>query len=361
MSVNASAGPERWELFRVAVGARTEWLVLRVTGEDGTRGHGECSDAGSLPRVVERLASGLPVDGEGGFLSRTVAGGVEQARVDAAARRDGLPLWDWLGGEHPGEIELYANINRVPGGRSPDDVAACAWAAVRDGFRAVKLAPFDVADPRAEIPLPALGLARLGAARAAVGASVALMADAHERLTLDELAPLLGPLADLGLYWLEDGVGIARPDELAELRSLTELTLAGGEFASDVGEVEKVDGLVDVLMPDVKHAGGTLRARDLARSAPGTRISFHNPSGPVATLHAAHLTGVCGGSVEPLEYAYGEASWRSAVVRGAERIGEGRLTLPDDTPGIGLDLDTDHPAVTRVWSGRLEPHPSCRG
>ncbi|MEV5976587.1 enolase C-terminal domain-like protein [Streptomyces sp. NPDC052114] len=356
MNTDLGAEPESWELFRVAVSARTEWLVLRLTAADGTRGYGECSDAGPLRQVLDRLVRGPDTCPE--FVARTVAGGLEQARVDVAARRAGLPLWAWLGGRHPGAVELYANINRVAGGRGPDDVAATARAAVADGFRAVKLAPFDTGDPHGRRPLPELGLARLAAARAAVGPRVALMADAHERLALAELAPLLGPLTDLGLYWLEDGVGIGRPDELAELRALTELALAGGEFATDVTELAPVRGLLDVLMPDVKHAGGPLRARDLARSAPGARISFHNPSGPVATLHAAHLAGACG-TTEPLEYAYGETRWRPDVVRGAERIHEGRLTLPD-APGVGLDMDTGHPAVTRVGSGRLEPHPSCR-
>lgn len=109
----------------------------------------------------------------------------------------------------------------------------------------------------------------------------------------------------------------------------------------------------------MKHAGGPRAALDLTRRTRGTaRISFHNPSGPVATLHAAQLAPTDAAVAERLEFAYGEVPWRSDVVHGAERVRDGRLTLPD-APGIGLELDTDHPAVTRVWSGRLEPRPSC--
>ncbi|MCT9075401.1 mandelate racemase/muconate lactonizing enzyme family protein [Streptomyces fulvoviolaceus] len=343
-----------WELFRVAVSARTEWLVLRVEGVDGSYGYGECSDAGALDVVLKELDE----PGADDFAAVTVRGGLEQARLDREARQAGVSLRRLLTGELPPEsVELYANINRVPGGRTPREVARVAEAAVRDGFTAVKLAPFDTPDGDRRRTLAEIGLERVRAVRDAVGDRVDVMVDVHERLTLAELAPLLGPFEELGLYWLEDGVGIGHPAELAELRARTELRLAGGEFAFRCEDVHAVRGLLDVFLPDVKHAGGPRTALDLAADAGPARISFHNPSGPVATLHAAQLTPAH--LAERLEYAYGEVPWRSDVVHGAERVQGGRLTLTD-APGIGLDLDTEHPAVTRVWSGRLEPRPSCR-
>ncbi|MFI1936261.1 mandelate racemase/muconate lactonizing enzyme family protein [Streptomyces purpureus] len=377
-------GGETWELFRIAVGVRAEWLVLRLRadGAAGVYGYGECSDAGPLAKVVAVLDAAVrrgarvqrPAglrdtlaalhDAEFGeapdrrtepsFAGVTVAGGMAQARTDLAARLDGVPLWSWMGGAPPAPVELYANLNRTPGGSTPQEAAATAERALADGFGALKVAPFDAPGDR---PLPELGLARLHAVRQAVGGGVRLMADAHERLTFDELVPLLGPLSELGLHWLEDAVCIGRPRELARLRARTAIPLAGGEFACDPADVWNVDGLIDVLLPDVKHAGGTLEAARLA--AAGTaRISVHNPTGPVATLHSAHLSSVCG-AAEPLEYAYGPTAWRSDLVRGAERVERGRLTLPD-APGTGLELDTAHPSVTRVWSGRMEAHRPAR-
>jgi galactonate dehydratase len=367
---SSGSSGEEWELFRIVVSARTEWLVLRVGGEDGFHGYGECSDAGALDTVVRELhryadpfGPGVPesADGRDDFVTVTVRGGVEQARLDRDARRAGLALHRHLFGRTtPAAVELYANINRAPGGRTPQDVAATASAAVRDGFRAVKLAPFDSPDPAGRRTLAEVGLDRVRAVREAVGPGVDVMVDAHQRLTLDELTPLLGPFEDLGLYWLEDGVGIEHPDELAELRSRTRLRLAGGEFAHRRRDVRAVRGLLDVLLPDVKHAGGPLAALDLVdEMAFKAHISLHNPCGPVATAHAAHLAPTDASLAERLEYAYGEVDWRADVVHGAERVHGGRLTLTD-APGIGLELDTEHPAVTRVWSGRLEPRPSCR-
>lgn len=357
---------ESWELFRIAVSPRTEWLVLRVGGPDGDHGYGECSDAGPAETVIRELDRFVGEFGTDGlhsgddFAAVTVRGGIEQARLDLTARRADVPLRTLiLGQDALRSVELYANINRAPGGRTPHEVAATAEAAVLDGFTAVKLAPFDTPDADGRRTLAEIGLERVRAVREAVGADIDMMVDAHERLALDELAPLLGPFEELGLYWLEDGVGIARPGELAELRSRTRLPLAGGEFAHRNDEVDAVRGLLDVLLPDVKHAGGPRAALDLVHRTEGmARISFHNPSGPVATLHAAHLAPLDAAVAERLEYAYGEVAWRSDVVHGAELVRQGRLTVPD-APGIGLELDTDHPAVTRVWSGRLAPRPSC--
>lgn len=49
------AQEESWELFRITVSPRTEWLVLRVGGPDGDHGYGECSDAGPAEYVVREL------------------------------------------------------------------------------------------------------------------------------------------------------------------------------------------------------------------------------------------------------------------------------------------------------------------
>lgn len=361
-------------LYRVAVSARTDWMVIRLSDAEGHFGWGECSDAGPPEAVAGYLArhgadapvrhgdnhpvrhradaparhgAGRPArrDETDGFLATTVQGAIEQARCDLAARVRGEPLWKWLGGADPGPVPVYANINRAPGGRSPVEVAGTALAAVRAGFRRVKLAPFDLPG---DSPLAELGLARVRAVRTAVGPDVEIMVDCHERLPLAELEPVLAELAALRLTWLEDAAGIDDLTGLRRLRGLVTVRLAGGEFATSAAQVARTRGLLDVVMPDVKHAGGVRAALDLARAATGcgAEVSFHNPSGPIATAASAHLTGLVPGV---LEYMYGEADWRPEVVGGAERVEDGLLHLPTG-PGLGLDLDLDHPRVTPLWS-----------
>jgi galactonate dehydratase len=106
--------------------------------------------------------------------------------------------------------------------------------------------------------------------------------------------------------------------------------------------------LVDILMPDVKHAGGISRVLAIARAASELVVSPHNPSGPVATAASAHLFAVCPNATV-LEYQFGEVPWRSEVVAGVERIAEGRLTV-DDRPGLGVTLPSRHPSFRVLWS-----------
>ncbi|WP_161500983.1 enolase C-terminal domain-like protein [Embleya scabrispora] len=377
-------------LYHCAVSERTSWLVLRLRTSDGLTAYGECSDGGPLADVVAALDEWTPflqaedvvgdfardrdahrvrdLSSEVGslrghftavrqragarsdFLHTTVWGGIEQALCDLAARAAGVPLWRWLGGTRPEPIPLYANINRAPGGREPRDVAATAGQAVAAGFGGVKLAPFDTPGDR---PLPDLGLSRVRAVRQALGPDPGLMVDCHERVVLDELLPVLDDLLALRLDWLEDAVGIEHVDELRRLRRYTgEVRLAGGEFATDRGQVEAVADLLDVVMPDVKHAGGVHAALALAHAAieVGASVSLHNPSGPIATAFGAHVAAVVPGV---LEYAFGEVPWRGDVLTNGEPVRHGHYIVPDG-PGIGLDLDTTHSSVTPVWSVSLQ-------
>src|SRR5690349_5911653 len=137
------------ELVESRISARSRWhfLVLR----DGDLvAVGECSDAGDLPRLLERLAAVRPLlagrdlvagrqavltdlagqvsrtDSGTRLVTATLMGGLEQLLVDHAAQAEGEPVWKWLGASAPDPIPVYANINRMPGGRSPEDVAAMA-------------------------------------------------------------------------------------------------------------------------------------------------------------------------------------------------------------------------------------------
>lgn len=363
------------ELLESRVSDRTQWhfVVLRDADHVAV---GECSDSGNTAKLVAELAllaqdlRGQDVlaqradivgalarrvgeqTGPEAFVTATLMGGVEQLLIDHAAQAAGEPVWKWLGGSTPDPVRVYANINRVPGGRAASDVAATALQAVRAGFSAVKCAPFDVAQE--DRLLPAAGLGRLRAIRDVVGDDIDLKVDCHERLSVEEIHDLLPALEDLGIAWLEDAVALDQVGDLRALRAATTIPLAGGEFMFHPAEagIAVSERLIDVLMPDVKHAGGIQRVLSIARSAPELAISPHNPSGPVATAASAQLFAVCSNTTV-LEYQFGEAFWRSELVAGLERVADGRLHL-DDRPGLGLTLDSGHPSIRVLWSTTLQ-------
>ncbi|MEU6284446.1 mandelate racemase/muconate lactonizing enzyme family protein [Streptomyces sp. NPDC047028] len=361
------------ELFTYAVSDRTQWRVVRITTPNGRTGLGEMSDSGPLPEAVAALdmledfigtavaepltepddvrrwadkALGLVPPTRWG---RTVVGGVEQALCDLAARGHGMPVWRWLGGRARRRVPVYANINRFVGGREPGDVARAALEAVKNGHTAIKFAPFDV--PAEGRPLAEVGLARLTALREAVGEGISLMVDCHERLPLEEVGRILPALRDLNVCWLEDATDIEDVEGLSWLRrSAGDMILAGGEFAHDARQIHPAvtAGVIDVVMPDVKHAGGITRAAAMLAAVPDVRVAPHNPTGPVGTAAGAHLFLACPSAIS-LEVATGEVPWRPSTVRPAEWVEDAHLTVPEG-PGLGISLDFSRTSARLVWS-----------
>lgn len=339
---------------------RSTWLFVTVSC-GGHTGVGEMSDldplsaAGGLFGVLAERIRGIPVaaaetwlgtDGprwanrpttEAGRLRRrTALGGVATAVADLAARTADVTLAQWLGGQ-PGvkAIPLYANINRAMRERTPEAAARLATHARAAGFRAVKCAPFDglTGENRAQA-----GLEIATAVRDAIGAEVGLMVDVHHELDLPQLLMVADGLAGLRLDWLEDAVPIGDVDGLWRVRDAVGCPLAGGEFVGDPGDLRPAlhAGVLDVVMPDVKHAGGPSAVLALARVAVdhGARVSLHNPSGPVATAASGHVAALLPPDL-PLESMFGEHAARSAFAHPLEHIEHGELHLP---PGPGLAL-----------------------
>jgi galactonate dehydratase len=346
----------------VVVAPQTTWAFVQLRTDGGVTGLGECSAAGSdatISDMVEAAARSLRhtlLDREAqSALSdlrrrwtpdRTwsvVLNAVELALDDAVCRLEGIPLHATIAPAVRTRVPLYANINRAARPRTPDAFAALARRACDEGYRGIKLAPFDGPIPVGRAPVHH-GLELLRAVRSVVDPGTILMVDVHDRLTFEEVVRILPDLERLDVRWLEDAVPIAEPERLVDLARRTSIPLVGGETAGSVEEVRPAleCGALAVLMPDVKVAG--LRgAAAMARAAiaAGSAASLHNPTGPVGTLASVHLASALP-TFTVLEYAYGEVAWRSRLTRPEESVEDASLGLPAG-PGLGVDL-VDGPA-----------------
>lgn len=370
------------ECLGVNVTPRTNWCFLLVRTEDGRTGLGECTLANheaSLQAEAARLSarvSGEDAHGRnrlarllphapGGLVAHTVLSAFEQALWDLAGQAAGEPIHQVLGGALRDPVPLYANINRGAAPRTPQGFADAARRAVATGFAAVKLAPFDpyvwedAAQPGARAML-AEGLERVAAVRDAVGPDVELMVDAHWRFSAGGAAALIGALAPCGLHWLECPVAEANHAEIRRLRGMANsrgMRLAGAETLSGLGAYRPLveAGLYDVLMPDIKHAGGYEEIRRIAALAQtaGIEIAPHNPTGPACHAHSLHLCATlpnCG----RLEVQFGETETFFTLLQGHDlRFSDGAGALPQ-RPGLGLALDE---AAARAAPWRAMPEP----
>jgi galactonate dehydratase len=186
--------------------------------------------------------------------------------------------------------------------RGPAGFADAARRAVAAGYRAVKLAPFDgvIAEDAARTPIDARtrdGLDRVFAVRDAVGADVAVMVDCHWRFDVERAERLLRDIAPAHLYWIECMTS-EHPSCFPAIARLTALAhdagmrTAGGEMIAgpDAAASMCAAALYDVLMPDIKYAGGHAGMLAIAEVCAQHGVAFapHNPTGPIAHLASVH-------------------------------------------------------------------------
>jgi galactonate dehydratase len=362
---------ERCDWWPIDVSPRARWWFLRLATPEGESGCGECSDGASRPemeRALGALADEVALgDGRADahevlaawrarrdaathprerHLFATVAGAVECALDDIAAQRDGVPLWRrYASVAATGAVQLYANINRGVRERTPRGFARTAAQALSDGFTTIKCAPFDD-DPPAGQTLAQAGLERIAAVRDAIGPKAELLVDAHERLPLPSLLVVLPELESLAVAWLEDAVLFSDIIGLQRLKNATGIPLAGGEQALTLDEIAPAirAGVLDVVVPDVKHAGiSTTLAIARYASGAGLRVSLHNPTGPLATVASLHAIAA---SPNPglLEFAYDALPTRGRLISPAESLKGATLDVP---AGAGLGVSLVYPAQER--------------
>ena len=367
-------------VLEIEASPRGNWILVEVRTDAGVTGIGEASQSGndrlvkeSLLQLGERLAGADPTQPEvtweqlarssdifagSGRVAATAMSAVDQALWDIAGKALEVPVWRLLGGRRRDRVRLYANLNRGTRDRSVEGFARAAGAAVEAGFRAVKCTPFDeIRHDRldrdgVEEDLD-LGVARIAASREAAGPGVDLLVDCHCRFNLALARRAAEKVRGLDLYWFEEPLPREQVSEMRALRETSGLTLAGGEsFFGREGFWEYVSqGAVDVVMPDVKHAGGISECRRIAALAETRNIPVapHSPAGPVSTAAGVHLAASIGNFLI-LEYAFGEVPWREQLISPPERVEGGFMTVPEG-PGLGVELNQEVVQEHLAWEG----------
>jgi galactonate dehydratase len=356
-----------------------------VTAENGLTGIGEASLNGYEPAQVafaenvrqewigKTVAELLPLlkvyaHSPGGLIASSIISATEQAVTDLRAKAAGVPVYQLLGGSAVAarkSVRVYANINRGARDRSPEGIARAARHAVEQGYGALKIAPFDGvfwgdSDEPEKLRRTQAGIARVRAIREAVGPDIDIMVDCHWRFDERGAQRLLHELRAVRLYWIECPVS-ENSDSFALLQRLhagaraSAMKLAGAERQIGLGGFAPFvdDGLLDVVMPDVKYAGGYGEMlRIAARCAErGVHFAPHNPTGPVCNLASMQICAVAPAFLV-MEHQLAESPLFYDVAGGYRpKLVNGCFELPD-VPGIGVELDD---AVLRAHPYRRLP------
>jgi len=355
----------------VNVSPRTNWTFLKVDTDEGLSGLGEATLSGGwelvqracIARLAERIVGGtveaaLPELGvypqaAGGLAWNSVLSATEMALTDIRAKARGVPVHALLGDAKRRVMPLYGNINRMTTRRTPDGFAESARIRVAEGYRAIKLAPFD------EVHFEDMGDAAVRrrfdngidcvlACREAIGPDVKLMIDCHWRFDEATSRELLRRLEPARLYWAECLVSeraefhpvLARVRRYAEERGVL---LAGAERQVGLWGFEPIaqGRLLDVVMPDIKYSGGYgAMGRIAARTAAaGIHFSPHNPTGPVCTMASLHACTVAPNFL--ILERQSEGTVYEEIMTGSHPpFRNGEYQVPD-APGLGIELNLE--------------------
>jgi galactonate dehydratase len=336
------------------------WLFVRVETADGGVGWGEASLEGYAeavdgaiealrdrfighdPRRIEDIWQVAYRGGfyRGGPVLMSALAGLEQALWDLKGKAIGIPAWEMLGGQVRDRIRAYAWI----GGDRPDEIGEAAQSRRDQGFTAVKM--------NATAELDWIGTPRLFdevvkrvEAAQAVGMDVGL--DFHGRVHRPLAKQLAKAVEPLGLLFIEEPLLSENPEGLAQIASLTSTPIALGERLYSRWDFKPFfeSGSVDIIQPDLSHAGGLLECRKIAAMAEAYDIAVapHCPLGPLALASCLQLA-ACTPNVAIQEMSlgihYNVGHDLLSFVTDPEVLTpvDGHLPIPQK-PGLGVTID----------------------
>jgi L-alanine-DL-glutamate epimerase-like enolase superfamily enzyme len=270
---------------------------VTVATDEGIAGHGVISfgrlDGG--PKVLASLVEEIlapAIVGDDPFLIRAArdkllrltdyhgtAGlatlgiaGIDIALWDLLGRALGQPVWRVLGACRD-RVPAYAMVGWL-NYDGPTLGRICARA-IEQGFRGVKI--------KVGAPTLAEDVARIRAARAAIGDEALLMVDANQVFTVAEALRRGRVYEELGCYWFEEPVRADDTDGLAELASALAIPIASGEnnFGKRQFRALFERRAVDIVQPDLRRAGGVTECLEIGALADAFNIPYASHGGGV--------------------------------------------------------------------------------
>ncbi|ESY47171.1 galactonate dehydratase [Mesorhizobium sp. RSR380A] len=342
------------------------WLFLKIETDAGVTGWGEPVVEGRTltveaavkelgdyligkdPRLIEDHWTVMHRGGfyRGGPILMSAIAGIDQALWDIKGKALGVPVHELLGGKLRDSIKVYSWI----GGDRPAEVADGAREVVARGFQALKMngtEELQIVDSHDRIDA---AVERVAMVREAVGSNIGIAVDFHGRVHRPMARMLVKELEPYRLMFIEEPVLSENREALKEIAALGSTPIALGERLYSRWDFKSVfeQGAVDIIQPDLSHAGGITECRKIAAMAEAYDIAVapHCPLGPIALAACLQLDAVsynCFIQEQSLGIHYNAANdlLDYAANKDVFRYEDGYVAIPDG-PGLGVEIDEDY-------------------
>lgn len=349
----------KMELFKVP----PRWLFLRIETDEGLSGWGEPiveNRADTVRTAVEEMSEYLigkdPMRIEdhlqvflhgvfyrGGPILSSAISGVEQALWDLKGKFYDAPVYDLLGGACRDKIRVYSWI----GGDRPSGVVQAAKKQVERGFTALKMnatEELQYIDSNTKINA---AIERLASVREAVGDDIGIGVDFHGRVHKAMAKILVKEMEPYRPMFIEEPVLPQHNEALKQIASHSTIPIATGErmYTRWGFKQTLAEGIVDIIQPDLSHAGGILETRKIAAMAEAYDVAVapHSPLGPI-NLAASLQVDTCTPNVfiqeQSLGIHYNVENDLLDYLKDSSvfEYEDGFVEIPK-APGLGLEID----------------------
>lgn len=364
---------------------RPRWGFVEIETDDGLVGWGEpviegkaatvraCVEEmkpyliGADPMKIEDIWNVLYRAGfyRGGPVIMSAIAGIDQALWDIKGKFYNGPVHDLLGGACRDKMRVYCWI----GGDRPSDVGAAALEKKNEGFSAIKMnatEELQMVDSCQKIDAV---LERVAAIRESCGKYFGIAIDFHGRVHKPMARVLAKKLEEFDPMFLEEPVLCEHMDEFRDVARACNIPIATGERLFSRYDFKRLleAGGVDIIQPDLSHAGGITEVRKIAAMAEAYDVALapHCPLGPIA-LAACLQVDACSYNAfiqeQSMGIHYNEFHGPLDYILNPETFAflDGHVEIPK-LPGLGIEInkelvleenETPHAWKNPVWRHR---------
>ena len=322
---------------------------------------------GADPMKIEDIWNVLYRAGfyRGGPVIMSAIAGIDQALWDIKGKYYNAPIHDLLGGACRDSMRVYCWI----GGDRPADVGAAALEKKNEGFTAIKMnatEELQMVDSYEKIDAV---LERVAAIRSSCGKYFGIAIDFHGRVHKPMAKVLAKKLEEFDPMFLEEPVLCEHMDEFKEISRACNVPIATGERLFSKYDFKRLleKGGVDIIQPDLSHAGGITEVRKIAAMAEAYDVALapHCPLGPIA-LAACLQVDACSYNAfiqeQSMGIHYNEFHGPLDYILNPETytFTDGSVQIPK-LPGLGVEVnkelvleenETPHAWKNPVWRHR---------
>ena len=282
----------------------------------------------------------------GGPVMMSAMAGIDQALWDIRGKHYGVPVYRLLNGGVKKRVKVYRSIR----GDNKEALVQDALLAKAQGYRLVKVSPNTATHYLDDDQLVQDVVERMVAVKEALGPKIGLAIDLHGRIHRPMAKLFAQALNPLGLSFIEEPVLPNNYEAFKTIAQYTATPIATGERLYSRWDFKTLleEHSVDILQPDLSHAGGISECMRIAAMAEAYDLAVapHCPLSVIAFTACLHLDAAANNAVFQEQsidiHNCTPQNPKLHWIKNPEAFAfeDGYVQLPEG-PGLGIEIDEE--------------------